>query len=435
MGLKRKVFISYSLKPCAENQCSAARAGSAPCPAGQCARQQSDTTFLNRLVQALSPAFDVLWDRQVLFAGQNWRERLYPCFGESHAAIILLTESAMESTYVPLESMVLMWRKIINPNFVLVPVYFGQVNENALKREGSSYYGIGLEDTQAVQHKGDDAAAIAEISGALGAIAEPESLQTIVAMHRLAALVEDALEPSMRAAAEKIGITLSEWGTPYPLQLALAVLRRGLSASLNALRLIDVDRQQKRKILTMLAPAWVNLQSAGPVWRYRVVAPKPVLVINGTKPKTADDYVARCSSHSWERADVLHVNSLSGGPGASGLRDAVLRAYWQKNRPLYDETSSGEWNPQLADQVLEDLRVLGRDNVPVYVAFERIAGLDPADLEALQGDMPEITVLYLCNQQPPNGGKFLEMQPAITPEIETDAMNRYRQAGLALLSG
>jgi hypothetical protein len=424
----KKVFISYSLKPCAE-RCGAP----APCnldPAGNrlCALAAEQQRFLDQLKELgdSSKGLKVDWDRKLLYGGDYWREKLYPCLGECHAAVILLSEGAFLSHYVPLESMVLMWRKVVQPNLLLIPVYFGKVDENRLKAPQLPFYGIGLEDVQGVKHHGDDAAAIAEICTLLRTIAEPCPLTSIAMLHKLAALLAGANEEAIKTAAEALGVALNEWDAAKALQLALTVLSRGLGYSLNALNKINLDKQRGSQVVRLLAPAWVDARAAAEVMRCGLLnADKPVLVINGNRIPTVEHYVSKAWAHAWESGwPIVKPVPLSDGMGSGTLKEAVLRAFWMK----FMDTGGENWSEQAAIDALAVLRERGKDHQPVYVLFERADGLDLGEVAELQSELKEVTVLYLAKQQPPGLEGFLEMKPSLTLDVENSAYTKYQQA-------
>jgi len=431
----KKVFISYSLKPCAE-RCAAP----VPCsldPAGDrlCVFAAEQKRFLHQLVSSLgaSPGkLEVLWDRNLLYAGENWREKLYPCLGESHAAVILLSEGALFSHYVSLESMVLMWRKVLQPDLLLIPVYFGKVDENRLKDCLSPFYGIGLEDIQGVKHRGNDATAIAEIRTRLEAIAELGPLTSIAMLHKLAALLAGGNEEAIKTAAEALGVVLTEWGAAKALQLALSVVSRGLGDSLNALNKINLDNQRRLQVVRLLAPAWVNAKAAAEIMRSGLLnAGKPVLVINGNRVQTVEHYVSKAWAHAWEPSwPIVKPVPLSDGMGTGTLKEAVLRTFWMK----FMDTTGESWSEQCANDALEVIRARGQARQPVYVLFERTDGLDLDEVAQLQSELKEVTVLYLAKQQPPRLDGFLEMKPELTLDVENSAFTKYQQAYSVLVA-
>src|ERR1051326_2027566 len=116
-----KVFISYSAKPCKQ---SCAR--TPPCAGAvqRCDRAVEETGFRDSLIQRLKArGAEPLFDGNQLFEGEIWREKLYPALAKCDAGVLLLTESAAASVYVPIEAMVLAWRRLLDASFDLIPVF------------------------------------------------------------------------------------------------------------------------------------------------------------------------------------------------------------------------------------------------------------------------------------------------------------------------
>ncbi|MES9993174.1 MAG: toll/interleukin-1 receptor domain-containing protein [Candidatus Thiodiazotropha sp.] len=106
MGRRYRIFISHSANKTEE-----------PVTA----------TFLEQLVAKLdsSNEMEVLVDQRNLQAGDEWCQRLYSWMGLCDAAVILLSPRAItreSSVWVPREVNLLLWRKALDPDFVIIPV-------------------------------------------------------------------------------------------------------------------------------------------------------------------------------------------------------------------------------------------------------------------------------------------------------------------------
>ena len=247
-------------------------------------------------------------------------------------------------------------------------------------------------------------------------------------LHKLAAVLERAQEAALDAAAEALGVALREWGASKAMQLALIIVKRGLSHSLNALNKIKIDN--RRDLLTLLAPAWVNVRAAEPLWRYAKPAAKPVLVINGKLSKTAEHYVARAWSHTWDEDwGVVPVTSKSTGMDGTFEED-VLRAYWIKR--MDQEVTGEQWSPETARAARDAIKAGGAANLPLYFSVTHTEGFDPEELVKVQSAIPEATILYLCNQQLPATVDFLETTPPLSLQAEGQAITDYQVAFGAL---
>ncbi|MFV2055994.1 MAG: toll/interleukin-1 receptor domain-containing protein [Thiohalomonadales bacterium] len=82
---------------------------------------------LKKVCDDLSDAgFDVLTD-QLIQAGDEWRPRLFEWMAECHAAIILMSVDAFDSSWVQVESTILAWRRCIDSKFTLICVLMDEV--------------------------------------------------------------------------------------------------------------------------------------------------------------------------------------------------------------------------------------------------------------------------------------------------------------------
>jgi hypothetical protein len=384
--------------------------------------------FLDKLIGKLGDKFEVLWDRNVLFASDEWKTTLYPCFGRSDAAVILLNPGALDSYYVPLEAMVLMWRWVVEPKMVVIPVYFNGVNENCFKDSKSRFYGVGLEEIQAVKHEGDHAITLAAVERALEKVAVSTPMDQIAAVKKVARRLEGLDPGAIEEAAEVFGACAKEWSVPCTLQLALSLLRNGVLPSIEAVRRLDITREKRREITNLLRSTWVNLAASANIYQNRGVNPdKRVLVIRGRYPQTAADYVARAWSH--DAGSTPGIFSIPGiTSGGNELKEQVLQAFWRaKIQPELGEQSTG-WNDDSRTRTLSVIQNLSRAGQPVYVSIECMDGVNPDHVAVLQRELPQITILFLCRQAPDDGARFQETTPTLTEEAEEAGINDYLTA-------
>ena len=117
MTTRSRIFISHSAHPVDE-------------PATQ--------KFLTALVKALAatPDLEPLVDQQDLQPGDVWLQQLYAWMGVCDAAVILLSPRAIlrsNATWVPRETNLLLWRKALDPRFVVIPVLIGGLQPGDLQ--------------------------------------------------------------------------------------------------------------------------------------------------------------------------------------------------------------------------------------------------------------------------------------------------------------
>ena len=109
MTSRSRIFISHSAHP---------------------QEERATQTFLAALVKALdaTPDLQALVDQKDLQPGDVWLQKLYAWMGVCDAAVILLSPRAVRqdvATWVPRETNLLLWRKALDPRFVVIPVLIG----------------------------------------------------------------------------------------------------------------------------------------------------------------------------------------------------------------------------------------------------------------------------------------------------------------------
>ncbi|MCB1851034.1 MAG: toll/interleukin-1 receptor domain-containing protein [Gammaproteobacteria bacterium] len=138
-GRRFRVFISHSANRTEE-------------PETQC--------FLDRLCNQLSANSDieVLVDQRSLQAGDEWCQRLYAWMGLCDAAVILLSPRAVQrenSSWVPREVNILLWRKAIDPDFLVLPVLVSGLERSDIS-DNPFVADAGLAELQFAESTSDD---------------------------------------------------------------------------------------------------------------------------------------------------------------------------------------------------------------------------------------------------------------------------------------
>ena len=83
------------------------------------------------LVKCLKRNFDVKTDKELLTAGQDFRENIFNWINQAHGAVILFSSSALTSPWVKTEASILAWRRVLDEtaSFQLVPVLLSPVTQ------------------------------------------------------------------------------------------------------------------------------------------------------------------------------------------------------------------------------------------------------------------------------------------------------------------
>lgn len=96
------------------------------------AKDRVAAAVLNKLNDGLSKNFEVLLDKQRLSAGVEWQLEIFSWLGHCHAAVILLSEDALKSSWVLQESTILNWRRQYEKQFTIIPALLPSVSEDSL---------------------------------------------------------------------------------------------------------------------------------------------------------------------------------------------------------------------------------------------------------------------------------------------------------------
>jgi hypothetical protein len=430
-----KVFISYSAKDCMQGSCAEAVAGRGPCPAGGCERERRERQFVRDLAACLQPLYEVVWDQdgKTLQVGEEWREALYTELAQCNAAIVVLTNSSTESVYVPLEAMVLMWRRLLDPTFLVIPVFFSSVNENTLRSPNSRFYGVGLEELQAakLEHRpGDEQQTYAKIKTKLEPIKPKVPLESLFIAHDLAALLKAATPPRLEAAARRASVNLP-WDPALsrPFLLALALLRCDLPNAVSALENLkdSLDLHARKRLCDLIIPLWVDLQAATVLQRER--ERKRLITLNAALTETAHHYADRAWSHQPRRVDMFDVTTVDEGTGTE-IYSAVVRRVYESIIAEVPELHTGS---ETFEDMEDTLRGRSKEEPVLHVCIKHQPGLLTEALLELQAKL-SLRIIYLREDARPEsvGPNEYVVQPLLQPQAEKKAKGQWRDAMAAL---
>lgn len=422
------VFISYSAKGCPPGEC--AGAGCA-----QCARAEGERKFVEKLETDLVD-FEIQWDRRVLFDGQDWRPKLYTALGTCQAAIILLTESAVTSTYVPLEAMILTWRRLLHPNFVVIPVFFEGFSVDTLRSQTSPYYGIGLEDIQgATRHTySDETGAVDSIRQGLAAVSAAGDIKEIAVLDSLGAILQLLPDSILDSAKGYLPQPAFEWDPVIPkwFQLAAAILQRPLSKLIPSLQVVlpEIPPDKKKRLYDLVSPQWVDPRAAIPIWQYTLATtptqPSKVLLINAKEEDTCKCYVRRAWGH--KASHVYHIVPLQilGTPPGEELEERVLRAY---DLSVNHKGADVAWTSDRRSRVMNALSKRATESLPVYY-WVREPDVDIGTLTWIANNIPAAYIIYLYGCQEVDDTQACLLKPQLVDGAEDNAV-----ADLDVLNG
>lgn len=385
--------------------------------------------YIDALHQSLSAAgFEVLVDRRRLQPGASWRNDIYTWMGLCHAAVILVSKAAITpgSVWVPRETAILLWRRTLDPNFVVVPACIGGVVAEDLT--GGVFADMHLGEIQTAP-----AATCDQLADALlqrfAALTAPKT-----PLERLADRITETLAPlSDRAVEEALDALNADLGTCIPRGdlrrgLALTLLQTPLVQAVSALEVIAecMDGARADQILSMIAPSWVDLRAARWVAHCGVQAEnKPAVILNAETPFCARMYVSRASCRPpktrWPMVDSTGVH----GEQTTAEIVAEMELNLIQEFRLADDPLMPDARERLR-HLLAERQSAGR---PVFVTLKWTPAVGAA-LPGIQRMLPGVTFLVLSgpNFPPPEtvaGKRVRLIEPVLARGAEHKALSDF----------
>jgi hypothetical protein len=334
---------------------------------------------------------EVLVDREQIEEGTRWRKMIDGMLTECEAAVILITEDALESPWVLAEATLLRARydRETRPQFPLLPVVV-DVGENELKTH-RLWHPVALDEIQYVENTAPSALAErikARLAQHAPARRSPMDriVKDIVGVLSNATLnlplddVAQALGPvplRVSGAAERFAYAIARWMIAQQPPALMAV----------ADQMLDLGEgfppEDAHRILQRLVPLWVEVPAAStllrPAWN-RPECRSVALVCRHPDP-TLEHYVTR--AHMPRRQPKpLVLNNVTGGDQfediARQLRDAARGRF-----------------PEMADTAADDDELdnrLATTSAPITVALELPD--DDEVVEELQSRYRALTFIF-----------------------------------------
>ena len=390
---------------------------------------------LNCLVEHLKPDFDVLYDKERLKAGQEWRDELFVWMHKAHSSVILFSASALESDWVRTEASVLSWRQALDRggSFRVIPVLLDPVKRSDL--ESKRFSPMRLTNLQLVR-SGDAATIGREVSEGLHHLIKNKPPETPIEQlgRKIAHIMREVDEAELLNAARAMQVDVSEWDESgeYRLLLAGEMLARGLPKANKALLELDayLSPEDISTLIELIAPTWVKLHAASriPGIATRADAPRVMWVNGGEQAKfveyTGTSFVRRACCRSPNSCWPILIIPNAGGEDDIGYFKNVIRRSL-KSRVLRDEGAK--------DSELEIvLQMRERDKEPIFITFAPPAPATEV-LDELRNTFKTLTFFVLTGFQPagaapslPAGAEFLE--PELGSGEEAEAYFEYINA-------
>jgi hypothetical protein len=404
---RRRIFISHSNKdPFAEQ-------------------------YLREVDSALTAAgFDVLIDTKHLGPGVSWRDELYTWMGLSHGAVILVSDSVLreDSIWVPREAGILLWRRTLDPSFVVVPVCIGSVTPEHLA--GPPFRDLQLQAIQGVRAQTPEAVA-REVVELFAGPSVPSSPFDALA-DRIVELLAGVSEGVLTEAAEAIGVDLGPWAPRnVPARgLALALLQVPLGVSVDAIEVLaeHIDAARADQILAIVAPSWVDLSAARWLADFGTSpAERPALILNASTHFSATMYVQRAGCKPPKtRWPLIATTGVHGEQPAREIAAEIEQSLIQEFR-LADDP----FQKNARERLIALLRTRQQQRRPVFVGL-RLAPEMASLLAELQQQevVRSVTLIVLSGDEFPEApllerAKVQRVEPRLEPGAERKAQTDF----------
>jgi hypothetical protein len=367
--------------------------------------------------------FVVLLDRARLAPGSRWRAEIYTWMGLCHAAVVLLSPSALRAeSWVSTEVTILGWRMALDPRMLLIPVLVPPVTRRKLKRGALGR--IAINEIQAAPN--DPEALVAELTRRFESLLQVCPTTTLEPWVRIIAeAVADAERRNPRMieeAAAAVGRQLPVWepGVAAREQLAREMLGWEPAAIRMAVEYLccSIEDDPLERMIQILGCLWVDPQA---VARIPEVAsgPEPgrVIALNATNAWTAKMYVKRaaCSIPSWA---VLPAPNQSGEDQATRISKEIRQA-------MVDRFGLEGYTPKQINSWLRDKWAR-----PVVVLLDA-EGLDQEIVAEVRREWPAPVLLLLTGDRAvapelgAEGQAPLLTLPDLDRVVEQDAWDNY----------
>lgn len=380
-----------------------------------------------------------LLDKEKLRPGDMWRTQINLWVGGCDAAVVLLSEAALQSDWVFYEASLLSDRAQRNASFLVIPVCLGTVDQ--AKFEASRFHRVlQLANIQAVHGAGRPADEI--VDDIVKALKKAARVEVTPAQERAQCLMRELEraqlgEAQLKEAAAWAGLDLDPWlpGGDARLRLAVQLMSVGMEASVAAIDNLvgnlpaSFSAQARadwlRRVLDLIASAWVDESSAG---RICPIALRKegwaALGINASDPLTAKMYVLASSRNEprlWEDVPVCD------GIAAADTFDQLVEKLIQKVERVL--TTYLNCSPEELQRLLKD-RYFGRPH-PVFVAMPG-EGITQEILAALRARFEHVTFFLLMGEKPVEPPPLLEevlrvLFPQLVPGDEPLFLDTYER--------
>jgi hypothetical protein len=403
-----RIFISHSCKDRNPN----------PTPELLFARKVRE-----RIVGELSEQGHTVWlDVDSLVPGDRWRACLHEWLARCDGAVILLDKTSVTSGWLRKEATILGWRRSLQENLRVVPVFLGDFR--AADLEKYDYGPLDIEANQAAQLTSTDlsdanahelaAQVVASFAGLTHAGSNSPMGQWI---RGVAALIDTVRAPVyVDRAAQSLHMEDSDWPPLADRSTVLAshLLHLGLTKGLPALNILaqGMSKENFAELAALCLPTWVDSEAAAELQARMSEVPRTVVAVNSDDTKIGCEYVGRATCWPLPSRHFLTVSD----PVGEGLVDELL--------PRFEEALCKRLG--IRPNRLDKLRNKLKDNQLVKYVLLTGGAADPRVAAALQRRYPEARIMLLPG---PDWPEEIEAHARIVrPELDEARLDELEDA-------
>lgn len=398
---------------------------------------EAELPRLGKLVQAIEAASDgaiqVIYDKNWIEPGNEWRRRIAFMLHACHAAVVVADEQALASKWVLTEAIYLSLRNQVDPQFQFIPISFlpadgqaGGAVARAARAEERAKFAEGpwgvvdlgrLQQARGATPEQVAALVVAALrsKGQLVPHQSPVDRLALQLATSFGGISDALLDAVITELGEDSGYAQADRSTRVAMAITRDLVEKGqLSRIRDVLDRLGLALPDDRllAVLDALAPLPLDAKAAALLTRKRARGLGCVHVrINSLRPdRTVPWYIARANLAG--RPKVLPINNAN---ASFATLQVDLRDAWRlQNKRLGDLTDA---------EIDEQLR-----STPRYVTLP--GTIDAEVLDQLDAAYPAISFVMFDAQGidrplPPN---VLELDPRLEPEREKEIIRDYHTA-------
>ncbi|MEN8180102.1 MAG: toll/interleukin-1 receptor domain-containing protein [Pseudomonadota bacterium] len=354
-----------------------------------------------------------------IYPSDDWEQRLDEWLAECHAAVILVSEAALESWWVQKEATILKWRWRLDPNFKhLLIVLLDDLQEDVFQQDRFKI--LNLPQIQFLTgHNDDSAQIVAAIEKQLEKI-EPADTAFDEMREAISDSLSDVKPKTMKRVCQKLQVDkrlgeTPKWSgsdnTPQAAALARLILRKNESSLqtfndvLNAIK-PPIPADSAHWLYKTVFPLWVREEAAVllPLSLIDEAGSSRRIAINGKKlfPFTAESFVRRAYplDDDWVLIPIDSTKTQA---------DAIA----EEVRSYFREHITGDFNASESDTDKE-IRTFPS---PIYILLaENVT--DEYILDELQAFYPNAEFLLSVGAEMPADTAIPAKANPITPPLD-----------------